>query len=664
MKAMVKPAVAIAMVAGVLVSLPTSGTAGGSTADWPSYLLNGSHTSFNAAATAIGPAQASSVGPVWRWSDPSSAMLFASPVVSQGVVYQADDAGTLFAVRESDRAILWGRFLGHVQKTTCWSQGVVATPTVTADPTTGRPTVYENGPDGNLYALDAATGVPVWIARVDSPSSSSNDYFAWASPLVANGRVYVGIASQCDAPLVHGGVAVFDQKTGTRLAFEQTMHDGSLGGDVWSTPAVLPGGSIVATTGNNLGDLQTPWADSVVRLDGRSLATLDAWQVPAAQRGFDADFGGSPTLFTATLHGTPTPMVGACNKNGYYYAFRQGDLHDGPVWQDNLGQPGVVGEDICFAAAIWDGSRLILSGSGPTSVNGTVYDGSIRAVDPATGAVRWQTGLPAQVVGSPAEDGAGLIAVPGYKSSSATYGVFLVRATDGTVVGRLPSQGIDFGQPAFANSDLLVAGGPSVGLTAYEVTTPGTPLTSISPAFVRAGQTKTVAVAGAGFSGTPTVFVSGFGVTSTSVQVISSTKLSVTLAVSPGTALGARGLTVVGPGATTDACNGCLFVVPPSTTVLTSSLNPSIGGQAVTFTASVTPTDGHGTVAFAADGSTIAGCGAQPLTLVGGGTARATCTTSALTVRTHTISALYSGDNASGDSSGTLPGGQVTKALR
>lgn len=662
MRALVKAAAWVALGIGAFAVLPSFGVAGGLTADWPAYLRDGSHSSYNPAAVSIGPAQTAALGPVWRWTDPASAMLFAGPTVSQGVVYQGDDAGTLFAIRESDRAILWSRFLGHVQKTTCWSQGIVATPTVAADPTTGRPTVYESGPDGNLYALDAATGSVVWVVRVDTPSSSVNDYFAWASPLVANGKVYLGVASQCDQPLVHGGLAVFSQKTGTRLAFRQTMLDGSLGGDIWSTPAALPNGSVVATTGNGTDGLpQTNWADSVIRYDGASLAILDAWQVPAVQRDENSDFGGSPTLFTATLHGTPTPMVGACNKNGEFYAFRQSDLHDGPAWQDNLGQQGTIGDDACFAAAVWNGSQLLLSGSAPATIRGITYDGSIRSVDPATGAVLWQTGLPASVLGSPAEDGAGLVAVPGYASSTGTYGVFLVRASNGAVLGRLPAQGVIFAQPVFANGDLLVAGGPAIGLTAYDVTTSGPPLTVVSPTFIRPGQTKTVTVTGGGFAGNPTLFVSGFGVVATSVHVVSPTTLSVTFAAGTTAALGARGVGVVEPGPTTDSCGACLFVVPPSTTVVTSSLNPSTVGRPVTFTASVTGTDAGGTISFGADGAVIAGCGARPLTATGAGTARATCTTSMLTIKTHTISASYSGDNAAGDSSAILSGGQVTK---
>ncbi len=75
-----------------------------------------------------------------------------------------------------------------------------------------------------------------------------------------------------------------------------------------------------------------------------------------------------------------------------------------------------------------------------------------------------------------------------------------------------------------------------------------------------------------------------------------------------------------------------------TTTVVTSSVNPSVFGQSVTFTATVssagTPT---GTVTFL-DGSTSIGTGVVSSGL-------ATFITSSLTVAMHTITAVYSGDS-------------------
>jgi hypothetical protein len=74
-------------------------------------------------------------------------------------------------------------------------------------------------------------------------------------------------------------------------------------------------------------------------------------------------------------------------------------------------------------------------------------------------------------------------------------------------------------------------------------------------------------------------------------------------------------------------------------TTISSGLNPANSGSSVTFTATVasTSTVDAGTVNFTADGTTIAGCGAQP---VSSGTA--TCTTS-FTQGLYTIGASYGG---------------------
>jgi hypothetical protein len=81
-----------------------------------------------------------------------------------------------------------------------------------------------------------------------------------------------------------------------------------------------------------------------------------------------------------------------------------------------------------------------------------------------------------------------------------------------------------------------------------------------------------------------------------------------------------------------------------TTTAVTSSVNPSVFGQSVTFTATVSPVAPStgtptGTVSFLD--------GANPITCIAAGTLTsgvATCTTSALSVASHTITTSYPGD--------------------
>ena len=92
-----------------------------------------------------------------------------------------------------------------------------------------------------------------------------------------------------------------------------------------------------------------------------------------------------------------------------------------------------------------------------------------------------------------------------------------------------------------------------------------------------------------------------------------------------------------------------------STTTLTSPTNPSVWGQSVIFTATITPVAPAptGTVTFKNGGTNIAGCVNQPVA------ARfATCTTAALSVGSHIVTAVYSG-NATYATSTSAPVTQV-----
>jgi uncharacterized protein (TIGR03437 family) len=90
----------------------------------------------------------------------------------------------------------------------------------------------------------------------------------------------------------------------------------------------------------------------------------------------------------------------------------------------------------------------------------------------------------------------------------------------------------------------------------------------------------------------------------------------------------------------------CQWTVNTITT-LTSSLNPAVFGQLVTFAAIVAPVTATGTVTFL-DGTAVLGSGT-----LGGG--KATFSTSSLAVGSHSITASYGGDtNDKGSTSATL----------
>jgi YVTN family beta-propeller protein len=89
-------------------------------------------------------------------------------------------------------------------------------------------------------------------------------------------------------------------------------------------------------------------------------------------------------------------------------------------------------------------------------------------------------------------------------------------------------------------------------------------------------------------------------------------------------------------------------VPEPTSTIVSSSDNPSPAGQAVTFTATVSTVLAGGTLQFMDNGTPLN----SPVTVSGG---VAICTTSSLTPSIHSITAVYSGDiNFTGSSSPAL----------
>jgi hypothetical protein len=186
---------------------------------------------------------------------------------------------------------------------------------------------------------------------------------------------------------------------------------------------------------------------SIVHLSS-SLKFLQAWRVPgAAGHGHDWDFGSSPTLFGAT--GAP-PQVGACNKNGLYYALAANPLSSAPSWADMIGTPATggrtpglraAGGGDCIASAIWDTpAGTLYIGGNTTTIGGTRYRGSIRQVNPATGAFGWQTGLPCAVEGTPSLDSAGVLAAGTYTFGACPTGAYLINAATGAILTTLPDR--------------------------------------------------------------------------------------------------------------------------------------------------------------------------------------------------------------------------------
>jgi outer membrane protein assembly factor BamB len=439
--------------------------------DWPAYLFSSHHPSATTGPAAITLGNAGSLTAAWKFQEqpPTGNQppggFSASPTVAGGMVFIGSQTGDLYALQESTGQVVWQRTLDYEQvgnNGNCKNaRGIVGTATVAADPQTGKPTVYVPGAR-YLYALDAATGAQDWKSLVGPPGSANvvGAYFNYASPTVQNGLVYEGVSSSCDKPLVRGGVQAFSQQTGSLQHTFWTDPAGQVGASVWSSVATTNPWVYVTTGDPKPTGTQLYHAYSFLRLNSTTLALRGSWQLKLPQAA-DLDFGSSPTLFDGIVNGVSTTLVGACSKNGRYYALRRSALGRGPVWSRRVGAADHTGQGQCLTSAVWNSqaSQLYLAGN-TTSINGHTYDGSVREVNPGTGTVRWARGLSCEVLGTPALDAAtGVLAVatwatPCHNGSPAVY---LLNAATGAILGTLPLNVGGFAQPVFAGPYLLVA---------------------------------------------------------------------------------------------------------------------------------------------------------------------------------------------------------------
>jgi polyvinyl alcohol dehydrogenase (cytochrome) len=405
-------------------------------ADWPAYLNGPLHSSYNAAETAITPANAGTLVQKWH----RSGGVLASPTVADGAVYIGTNAGYLEKINETTGALLDKYFIGRQPKKTCNAQGDASTATVSGD------SVYVAGPAGYLYALSTASLALQWKSVIAIPSTTTSNYFNWSSPTVTGGKIYVGVSSQCDDPLIRGGEDEFEQSTGALLNKFYTVPSGSIGGSIWSSAAVDSGGDVYVSTGNPLaGDPNNQYTEAIIKLSP-SLKPLGSFVIPKDQMTGDADFGGSPTVFGAD--------VGACNKNGIYYALNRATMK--LAWEQRLGAKSSGSTPAeCDAAAAYNGTDIWVAGEA-TTIGGTSYRGSVQERTPA-GALVWQTGLPNGVIGSPTLDGGGVLAAGTYDRTATPNATYLFDAATGNILSTLDSGSDDFGQSVFADGMLFLA---------------------------------------------------------------------------------------------------------------------------------------------------------------------------------------------------------------
>ncbi len=352
-----------------------------------------------------------------HWTETGGSGSFAQPLPANGLVYWSDWNGVLHATNPATGKDNWTANIGITSKPSgikCARPFVGPLGTPVAAMSGSTPVLYVPGGNGTMYALNAMTGVQIWSTSLGPQPNN----VLWSSPALYNGNLYEGVAHYEDClGQIQGHLDEIDAATGavTHTFFTVPPSPGcSGGGGVWSSPAIDPSDNSVYISTGDPGTCSGAgvYAPAIVKLSATDLSLVSDWVVPTSEQGGgDADFGGTPTLFRATISGTLRSMVGAVDKDGVFFALDRTNLSAGPLWQSTLATPSSNAATGSIISAAWDGTNLYVAGGvATTTVNGKSCNGSsngtIDALNPANGAFVWRTCESSQMYG-------GITAVPG-----------------------------------------------------------------------------------------------------------------------------------------------------------------------------------------------------------------------------------------------------------
>ena len=349
--------------------------------------------------------------------------------------------------------------------------------------------LFRGTPDARLLAIDAASGKTLWRQQVGDPAQG--EFFS-SAPAIWQGLLIIGAAGSDWR--IRGRIMAYEQENGREVwrfytiprgaeAGAETWKDWKSarygGGGSWTTYTLdMASGEVFAPVGNPAPDFvpsHRPGANlftnSMVVLDARTGA-LKWWHQMTPNDGLDLDLGAAPMLY---WNSAGEPMVALGSKDGHLYGINR-ETHEqvfmtpvttikkpeqAPTAQGVHSCPGPVGgvewngpaydqkiKQIVVGAVDWcatiksdevnfEPGKFLLAGSWEYDEN---RSGWVNAVEPDSGALRWQYHADAPVVAgiTPTAGGVTFTGDMGgnfLALDSATGTVLLKTATGGAVAG-------------------------------------------------------------------------------------------------------------------------------------------------------------------------------------------------------------------------------------
>jgi polyvinyl alcohol dehydrogenase (cytochrome) len=392
----------------------------------------------------------------WAFGFPDASSAWAQPSVALGRVFVGSQNGTVYSLDATTGCIRWSFA----------ASGGVRTAISIVTSGTGQSVAYFGDTAANAHALDADTGKPLWVRKVDDHPLAR----ITGSPAVHLNRVYVPVSSyeesqgadpQYACCTFRGSVVALDVSTGAVVWKTYMIPDapnprgkstagvtlwGPSGSAIWSAPTVdVKRGALYVATGNAYSAPAHASSDAVIALDldtgrirwQRQMTPGDVYLTGCragnpncpATNGPDLDFG-SPAMLVSGVGGRDLLVIG--QKSGVAYALDP-DKGGEVVWQYRAGRGGALGGIEWGAAS--DGVRAYFAVSDIT----LPQPGGLHAVMLATGERAWFAAPSPPVCGTGrgcnAAQSAAVTAIDGaVLSGSVDGGLRAYAVSDGSVI--------------------------------------------------------------------------------------------------------------------------------------------------------------------------------------------------------------------------------------
>jgi alcohol dehydrogenase (cytochrome c) len=265
----------------------------------------------------------------WTYAMPGDAVLEATPVVVDGVMYMTQP-GVVVALDARTGRQIWRHTRPQKRKNpeeiNPFNRGVAIL---------GN-RLFFGTLDAALVALDAGTGTPLWEVQV---ADTMLGYSITSAPLVLSDKVIVGVTGGEFG--ARGFLDAYDPSTGTRLwRWYAVPGPGEFGHDSWLGDSWKQGGSPMWLTGSYdpeldllywavgnpgpqidrsvRGDLDNLFSDSVVAIDAKTGQRQWHYQF-TPNDGHDWDSCQDVILVDRVWRGRPRKLLLHSDRNGFMY---------------------------------------------------------------------------------------------------------------------------------------------------------------------------------------------------------------------------------------------------------------------------------------------------------------------------------------------------------